>query len=241
MEQQPTKEQDRIHQEAKAYAKSHGRKEIGYYQINYEAGATAEAGRAKLLVSVVKEIKDRILRYEQTNGLNPFLLDLLLLTNEALSSYTGEQPETKFECGNCKTVVSGSEPPERCPKCNNHPRPWNKTGEQPESSGKSELEQLRQWKREAMEVYAPIHAYTQNHPEAKLGASMVAFVLERARKYDELQKGEQPAQQPVFTFNYEDLKKFATDFYYWWHNSKGTNTLQGFDEFMKMKYSEAGE
>ena len=29
------------------------------------------------------------------------------------------------------------------------------------------------------------------------------------------------------------LKALCTSFYYWWHNQPGTNTLQGFDEWME--------
>ena len=29
------------------------------------------------------------------------------------------------------------------------------------------------------------------------------------------------------------LKRYVTDFYFWWHNAKGTNTRQGYEEWEK--------
>jgi hypothetical protein len=31
----------------------------------------------------------------------------------------------------------------------------------------------------------------------------------------------------------EILKKFTTGFFYWWYNQDGSNTLQGYDEYIK--------
>jgi hypothetical protein len=40
------------------------------------------------------------------------------------------------------------------------------------------------------------------------------------------------------TIESEDLKIICTDFYRWWHNQPGTNTDQGFDEWLKIVYPE---
>lgn len=50
-----------------------------------------------------------------------------------------------------------------------------------------EVEELRQWRKEAMAVYDPIHEYAQHHPDIKLGTSMVSFVVDRAKMYDKMQ------------------------------------------------------
>ncbi|MGN6417783.1 MAG: hypothetical protein ACTHMC_09845 [Pseudobacter sp.] len=50
-----------------------------------------------------------------------------------------------------------------------------------------EVAELRRWKKEAMEVYLPIHEYAEGHPSIKLGASIVAFVVDRAIQYDKTQ------------------------------------------------------
>lgn len=47
---------DRINEDSRAYAKRYGRKEIGYYALNYEAGATAEAERAKTGIDLLKSM-----------------------------------------------------------------------------------------------------------------------------------------------------------------------------------------
>lgn len=51
---------ERIFEDAKAYAKKRGMKEIGYYMINYEAGATAEAERAQPLLDHLTKIRDHL-------------------------------------------------------------------------------------------------------------------------------------------------------------------------------------
>ena len=33
----------------------------------------------------------------------------------------------------------------------------------------------------------------------------------------------------------DELKSLATDFFHWWHNQPGTNTQDGFDEWMKTR------
>lgn len=58
----------------------------------------------------------------------------------------------------------------------------------PQEDLQKEVEVLRQWKKEAMAVYDPIHEYAQHHPDIKLGASMVSFVVDRAKMYDKMQR-----------------------------------------------------
>jgi hypothetical protein len=49
-----------------------------------------------------------------------------------------------------------------------------------------ELRNLRQWKESAMELLRPIDQYTDKHPGIKLGQSKVEFVIDQARKYDDM-------------------------------------------------------
>lgn len=104
-----------IWSEAKAYAKKHGRKEVGYYSLNYEAGATAWA---------------------------PWFVKHSAIESE-LHGVRAENERFK-----------------------------------------KEAEQLRQWKKEATELLAPILDYGQGR--APLGKSITEFVLKRVKKYDEL-------------------------------------------------------
>lgn len=113
------------------------------------------------------------------------------IARKYLSSYTGDQKPSFVDFARSGGII-GNEP-----------------GEQPKistisKSERRELEELRQWKREAMETYGPIHEYAQNHPKSRLGMSMVEFVVERARKYDEKQTAEQPAQQPALVSSDSD-------------------------------------
>lgn len=60
----------RIEKEAKAYAKSLGRKEIGYYALNYEAGATAwaeEVERLERWKAEAQILLDTIFEYGQSH------------------------------------------------------------------------------------------------------------------------------------------------------------------------------
>ena len=47
-----------------------------------------------------------------------------------------------------------------------------------------------------------------------------------AQEFDQLQ-----AEWIKRTLDKEQAKTIATNFYYWWHNQPGTNTLDGFDEW----------
>jgi hypothetical protein len=167
MDQLPTKEQERIKADS---IKTYPIGQSPFQKRHgYIAGATAEAVRAIPLVEALKRAVE--------------LTDDLPVDWTGTGSPKEGEKDAKIWAEKWRTEVIV---------------PLSSyTGEQPESSEKSELEQLRQWKREAIEVYAPIHEYAQNHPEARLGVSMVAFVVERALKYDEKQTGEQPAQQPA--------------------------------------------
>jgi hypothetical protein len=49
-----------------------------------------------------------------------------------------------------------------------------------------ELRNLRQWKESAMELLRPIDQYTDKHPDIKLGKSKVEFVIDQARKFDQV-------------------------------------------------------
>lgn len=60
-----------IWEEAKAYAKSFGRKEIGYYSLNYQAGATAYALK-------IQQAEERIKQLEQWKKEAKLILDPLL-------------------------------------------------------------------------------------------------------------------------------------------------------------------
>jgi hypothetical protein len=56
--QLPKETEDRIRADSKAYARKHGRKEIGYYSLNYEAGAKTEASRSLALLTTLESIKE---------------------------------------------------------------------------------------------------------------------------------------------------------------------------------------
>jgi hypothetical protein len=53
----------------------------------------------------------------------------------------------------------------------------------------SKLQHLRDWKESAMALFKQIDEYVDHHPEKKLGSSKVDFVIERAKKYDEVVVG----------------------------------------------------
>lgn len=42
-----------------------------------------------------------------------------------------------------------------------------------------------------------------------------------------------PDSEVRYLFTKDELVRFATGFYFWWHNSPGTNTYQGFEEWFK--------
>jgi hypothetical protein len=54
----PKEVQERIRQDAMAFARSYKRKEIGYYSLNYTAGATAEAERSMKLVNSLNKLNE---------------------------------------------------------------------------------------------------------------------------------------------------------------------------------------
>lgn len=49
-----------------------------------------------------------------------------------------------------------------------------------------EYEALQRWKEEAKALLNPIFEYAQDHPDMKLGGSMIEFVLDRCNEYDKL-------------------------------------------------------
>jgi hypothetical protein len=53
---------------------------------------------------------------------------------------------------------------------------------------KKEADDLQRWKREACLVIDPIIEYGQRHPDAKLGHSIVTFVIDRCKDYDRLKE-----------------------------------------------------
>lgn len=59
--QLPAEVTDEIWEKAKAYAKSHGRKEIGYYSLNWQAGATEYAIKLQEAKALLQEF---VIRYE---------------------------------------------------------------------------------------------------------------------------------------------------------------------------------
>jgi hypothetical protein len=49
-----------------------------------------------------------------------------------------------------------------------------------------EYEALQRWKEEAKTLLNPIFEYAQDHPDMKIGGSMVEFVLNGCKEYDKL-------------------------------------------------------
>jgi len=52
-----------------------------------------------------------------------------------------------------------------------------------------EIQRLRDWKESAISLFRQIDEYVDKHPEKKLGGSKIDFVIERAKKYDEVVAG----------------------------------------------------
>lgn len=50
---------------------------------------------------------------------------------------------------------------------------------------KQEIDQLKRWKMEAVELLTPIHAYVHKHIEAPLGCCNVKLVLDRCKHFEQ--------------------------------------------------------
>lgn len=68
-----------------------------------------------------------------------------------------------------------------------------------------EHEALQRWKEEAKALLNPIFEYAQDHPDMKLGGSMIEFVLNRCKEYDKLK-----AENEGIRHQYQITEKSST-------------------------------
>lgn len=88
-------------------------------------------------------------------------------------------------CLNCNRHFWGDANATRCEEC------ANKTTQPPSTPAvptveEVELRVLRYWKESAIILLNKISEYAEKHPDIRLGESMVDFVINRARKYDQV-------------------------------------------------------
>lgn len=77
------------------------------------------------------------------------------------------------------------------------------------SSDPAEVLELRQWKKEAMELLNPIMEYGRTHPDIKLGSSTTQFVLNRAKAAELLVKALKEIASPISRLTKKEIKYLA--------------------------------
>lgn len=75
------------------------------------------------------------------------------------------------------------------------------------------------------------------HIDAKHGTMHCIYNFQKAKKYDAENKTipvylRAPLSHKPQRITEQDAREIATQFFYWWHNTPGTNTMQGFDEWI---------